>query len=50
VAHLAFLRSYPREAILELDRRLAAALALVTMALISMMFAGFWMVHRLAGA
>lgn len=40
-----FLRSSPREAIPELDRRLAPALALVTIALVGLLFAGLWLVH-----
>lgn len=49
VAHVAFLRSHPREATPELDRRLAPALALVTMALIGLIFAGYWLLYQLAG-
>ncbi|HEY0512669.1 MAG TPA: phosphatase PAP2 family protein [Thermoanaerobaculia bacterium] len=44
-----FLRNYPREAIPELDRRLAPFLALVTIGIVVLMSACFWAVHRLAG-
>jgi membrane-associated phospholipid phosphatase len=49
MAYVVFLRSYPREAIPELDRRLAPFLALVTIGIVGLMFACFWVVHRLAG-
>jgi membrane-associated phospholipid phosphatase len=49
VAWAVFLRSGPREAVPELDRRLAPALALVTIALVGLLFAGLWVAHLLAG-
>lgn len=49
MAYAVFLRSYPRAAIPELDRRLAPFLALATIGIVGLLFACFWMVHRLAG-
>lgn len=49
MAYVVFLRSYPREAIPELDRRLAPFLALVTIGIVGLLFACFWVVHRFLG-
>jgi membrane-associated phospholipid phosphatase len=49
MACVVFLRGYPREAIPELDRRLAPFLALIPVGIVGLMFACFWVVHRLAG-
>ncbi|MFY9820594.1 MAG: phosphatase PAP2 family protein [Thermoanaerobaculia bacterium] len=48
LAYVVFLRSYPREAIPELERRLAPFLALVTIGIVGLVFACFWVVHQLA--
>jgi membrane-associated phospholipid phosphatase len=49
VAYVVFLRSYPRAAIPELDRRLAPFLALVAIGIVGLVFVCFWVVHQLAG-
>jgi hypothetical protein len=49
IAYVVFLRSYPREAIPELDRRLAPFLALVTIGIVVLAFGCFWGVHRWVG-
>lgn len=49
IAYVVFLRSYPCEAIPELDRRLAPFLALVTIGIVGLVFACFWVVHQLTG-
>jgi membrane-associated phospholipid phosphatase len=49
MAYVVFLRSYPREATPELDRRLTPFLALVTIGIVGLAFVCFWVVYRLAG-
>ena len=49
VACLIFLRTYPRQAIPELERRLAPVLALCLFALILLGVAGFWAVYQFTG-
>lgn len=49
VAYLVFLRSYPREAIPELDRRLAPVLALGFFAIHGLTVACFWVAYRIRG-
>lgn len=49
LAALVFLRTCRREAIPELDRRLAPFLALVTAGIVGLGFACFWAVYRLTG-
>jgi hypothetical protein len=49
VACVVFLRSYPREAIPELDRRLTPFLALVTIGIVGFLFTCFWVAHRFEG-
>jgi membrane-associated phospholipid phosphatase len=47
VAYAVFLRGYPRERVPELDRRLAPAVALVTIAIAGAGLFCFWVVYRL---
>ena len=49
VAYIVFLRSYPREAVPELDRRLAPVLALGFIGIHGLMVAGFWVAYRMSG-
>jgi membrane-associated phospholipid phosphatase len=46
VAYVAFLRSYPREAIPELDRRLAPVLAMGIIAILGLVVGCFWIAYR----
>jgi len=48
-AYLVFLRSYPREAVPELDRRLAPVLALGFIGIHGLMVACFWVAYRMSG-
>ena len=50
VAHLLFLRTYPRDAIPEADRRRAPARALTAAAIYGIMVAGFWVAYRIQTA
>jgi hypothetical protein len=45
VAYAIFLRTYPRERIPEMDRRLAPAFALVTIGSVCVVVAGMWIVY-----
>ena len=47
VAYLLFLRSYPREAVAEIDRRRAPGRALAAIGIFAFMVACFWVAHRL---
>ena len=49
VAYALFLRSYPRSQIPELDRRLAPVFALVTIGIVVVGAASFWVAYRLTG-
>jgi membrane-associated phospholipid phosphatase len=49
VAHVVFLRSYPREAIPELDRRLAPVLALGILGILGLTVVCFWVVYQVSG-
>jgi membrane-associated phospholipid phosphatase len=49
VAHVLFLRSYPRDRIPELDRRLAPVFALGTLGIVGLGVACFWVVYQLGG-
>ena len=49
VAYLGILRSYPRENIPELDRRLAPVLAVGVLGLVCLGMIGFWVVYQLRG-
>ena len=49
VAYIVFLRSYPREAVPELDRRLAPVLALGFIGIHGLMVACFWVAYRMSG-
>ena len=49
VAYVVFLRSYSREAVPELDRRLAPVLALGIIASLGLMVACFWVVYQMIG-
>jgi len=49
VAYAAFLRSYPREAVPELDRRLAPVLALGIIGSLGLMVVCFWVAYQLIG-
>lgn len=46
-AYLAFLRGYPRDAIPELERRVAPVLALGAFALYGLMVAGLWLLYAI---
>src|SRR5947209_14517709 len=48
VAYVAFLRSYPRAAIPELDRRLAPVLALGILASLALMVGCFWLAYQMS--
>jgi len=50
IAYLIFLRSYPREATPEAERRLAPLLALGAFALYGVMVIGFWLIWRWNGS
>jgi membrane-associated phospholipid phosphatase len=47
VAYVLFLRTYPREAVSESDRRLAPLRALTAVGIFTMMVAGFWLAYRI---
>lgn len=47
VAYALFLRTYPREAVPEPDRRLAPLRALAAIGIIGIMVAGFWVAYRI---
>ena len=47
VAYLLFLRSYPREAVAEIDRRRAPGRALAAIGIFAFMVACFWVAYRL---
>ena len=47
VAYLLFLRSYPREAVAEIDRRHAPGRALAAIGIFAFMVAGFWVAYQL---
>ena len=49
VAYVAFLRSYPREAVPELDRRLAPVLALGILGSLGLLVGCFWVVYQVIG-
>ena len=49
VAYVAFLRSYPREAVPELDRRLAPVLALGILGSLGLLVGCFWVVYQILG-
>jgi membrane-associated phospholipid phosphatase len=49
LAYAAFLRGYPREAVPELDQRLAPVLALGILASLGLMVACFWVVYQWIG-
>ena len=49
VAHVVFLRNYPREEIPELDRRLAPVLGLCIIGIIGLGVACFWIAYRVSG-
>ena len=49
VAYVMFLRSYPREAVPELDRRLAPVLALGFVGIHGLMVACFWVAYQMRG-
>jgi membrane-associated phospholipid phosphatase len=49
VAYVVFLRSYPRDHIPELDRRLAPVFALLTLGIVGLGVACFWVVYQLRG-
>jgi membrane-associated phospholipid phosphatase len=49
VAYAVFLRSYPREAVPELDHRLAPVLALGIIASLGLLVACFWVVYQMIG-
>jgi membrane-associated phospholipid phosphatase len=49
LAYVVFLRSYPREANPELDRRLAPFLALVAAGIVGLMFTCFWVAYQWSG-
>jgi hypothetical protein len=46
VAYAVFLRSYPREAVPELDRRVAPLLALAVLAILVLVAGCFWVAYR----
>jgi hypothetical protein len=48
-AYAAFLRSYPREAVPELDRRLAPVLALGIIGSIGIVVACLWVAYQMIG-
>lgn len=48
IAYAVFLRRYPRDAVPELDRRAAPLLALLTVGIVGLGFACYWVVYRLA--
>jgi len=50
VAYLLFLRSYPREAVSESDRRRAPFRALAVIGIFAILLAGFWVSYRFQGA
>ena len=49
VAYVAFLRDARREAVPELDRRLAPVFAAGVIGLVAIVIAGFWVAYRLSG-
>ena len=49
VAYVVFLRSYPREAISELDRRLAPVLALCLIGILGLTVVCVWVAYRMSG-
>ncbi len=49
-AYALFLRTYPREAVSERDRRAAPRRALVVVAIFAVMVAGFWVAYRILAA
>jgi membrane-associated phospholipid phosphatase len=49
LAYVAVLRSYPREAVPELDRRLAPVFALGIIGCLGLMVACFWVVYQMIG-
>jgi len=49
VAYVAFLHSYPREAIPELDRRLAPVLALWLIGILALTVVCFWVAYQMRG-
>jgi membrane-associated phospholipid phosphatase len=49
-AYAAFLRTYPRERIPDVDRRLAPTFALGVMGLVSIALACMWVAYELSGA
>jgi membrane-associated phospholipid phosphatase len=48
-AYVVFLRSYPREAIPELDRRLAPVLALGVLGILGLIVVCFWVAYKMSG-
>jgi membrane-associated phospholipid phosphatase len=50
VAYIVFLRRYPREAVPELDRRLAPVLALGILGSIGLMVGCFWVAYQMRGS
>jgi membrane-associated phospholipid phosphatase len=47
IAYVLFLRSYPREAVADNDRRRAPLRALVVIGIFGIMVAGFWVAHQI---
>jgi hypothetical protein len=47
VGYVLFLQTHSREAVSELDRRVAPAMALLVLGIIGIMTAGYWMVYEI---